>query len=80
MARPQRLTLLANVTRVSRRHLGYPHAAMTVGELVSANVVDQRVWDTYGEQGPPGVYLLGIARHGAPVRRHPRVEGRDGAW
>jgi hypothetical protein len=32
---------------------------MTVGELVSANVVDQRVWDTYGEQGPPGVYLLG---------------------
>jgi hypothetical protein len=32
---------------------------MTVGELVSANVVDQRVWDTSGEQGPPGVYLLG---------------------
>ena len=32
---------------------------MTVGELVSANVVDQRVWDAYGEQGPAGVYLLG---------------------
>jgi len=33
---------------------------MTVGELVSANVVDLRVWDTYGEQGPAGVYLLGM--------------------
>jgi hypothetical protein len=33
---------------------------MTVGELVSANVVDLRVWDTSGEQGPSGVYLLGM--------------------
>jgi len=32
---------------------------MTVGELVFANVVDRRVWDTYGSQGPSGIYLLG---------------------
>jgi hypothetical protein len=32
---------------------------MTVGELVAANVVDQRVWDAQGEAGPAGIYLLG---------------------
>jgi len=32
---------------------------MTVGELVFANVVDQRVWDAEGERAPAGVYLLG---------------------
>lgn len=32
---------------------------MTVGELVFANVVDRRVWETYGPQGPSGIYLLG---------------------
>lgn len=32
---------------------------MTVGELVSANVVDRRVWDTLGDQGQAGIYLLG---------------------
>ncbi len=61
-----------------RASVGYPLAAMTVGELVSANVVDQRVWDTSGEQGPPGVYLLGSPGHGAPLRRLPRLEGRNG--
>lgn len=32
---------------------------MTVGELVSANVVDLRVWEASGPLGAPGVYLLG---------------------
>ena len=32
---------------------------MTVGELVSANVVDLRVWEASGSQGTPGIYLLG---------------------
>jgi hypothetical protein len=32
---------------------------MTVGELVSANVVDLRVWEASGPQGSPGIYLLG---------------------
>jgi hypothetical protein len=31
---------------------------MTVGELVFANVVDDRVWAAQGERGPAGVYLL----------------------
>ncbi len=31
---------------------------MTVGELVFANVVDDRVWSAQGERGPAGVYLL----------------------
>ena len=31
---------------------------MPVGELVFANVADQRVWDAYGESSQPGVYLL----------------------
>jgi len=32
---------------------------MTVGELVSANVVDRRVWDAQGDAAPAGIYLLG---------------------
>jgi hypothetical protein len=32
---------------------------MTVGELVAAAVVDQRVWDAYRDTAPDGVYLVG---------------------
>ena len=32
---------------------------MTVGELISAAVVDQRVWDAYRETASDGVYLVG---------------------
>lgn len=32
---------------------------MTIGELVAAAVVDRRVWDSYGETAPDGVYLVG---------------------
>jgi hypothetical protein len=32
---------------------------MTIGELVSAAVVDARVWDAYRETAPDGVYLVG---------------------
>jgi len=32
---------------------------MTIGELISAAVVDQRVWDAYQETAPDGVYLVG---------------------
>lgn len=32
---------------------------MAVGELVAAGVVDQRVFDAYGEDSPNGLYLLG---------------------
>lgn len=32
---------------------------MPVGELVFANVADQRVWDAYEDASQPGVYLLG---------------------
>lgn len=32
---------------------------MAVGELVAAHVIDQRVFDAYGESGPDGLYLLG---------------------
>jgi hypothetical protein len=32
---------------------------MTVGELVSAHVADQRVWDAEGERARDGIYLLG---------------------
>jgi hypothetical protein len=46
---------------------------MTVGELVFANVVDQRVWDAQAEQGPAGVYLAG-----APGRAFPFIVYR--AW
>ncbi len=39
---------------------------MTVGELVFANVVDDRVWDAQGERGPAGVYLLGSPGRALP--------------
>lgn len=32
---------------------------MTLGELISAAVVDQRVWDAYRENASDGVYLVG---------------------
>jgi hypothetical protein len=32
---------------------------VTIGELVSAAVVDERVWDSYRETAPDGVYLVG---------------------
>jgi len=47
--------------------------ALSVGELVSANVVDRRVWDAYGEASAPGIYLLGV-----PGRALPFVVSR--AW
>jgi hypothetical protein len=31
----------------------------TVGELVAAAIVDERVWDTHGESSPDGIYLTG---------------------
>jgi hypothetical protein len=43
------------------------------GELVSANVVDQRIWATQAERGPAGIYLSG-----APGRAHPFTVYR--AW
>lgn len=39
---------------------------MTVGELVFANVVDDRVWASDGERGPAGVYLLGSPGRALP--------------
>jgi len=39
---------------------------MTVGELVFANVVDDRVWGDQGERGPAGVYLLGSPGRALP--------------
>jgi hypothetical protein len=32
---------------------------MTLGELISAAVVDKRVWDAYRENAPDGIYLVG---------------------
>ncbi|MGI8617050.1 MAG: hypothetical protein ACR2L4_09780 [Actinomycetota bacterium] len=32
---------------------------MTIGELISAAVVDERVWDAYQETAPDGIYLVG---------------------
>jgi hypothetical protein len=39
---------------------------MTVGELVFANVVDDRVWAADGERGATGVYLLGSPGRALP--------------
>jgi hypothetical protein len=39
---------------------------MTVGELVFANVVDDRVWETQAERGPAGLYLLGSPGRALP--------------
>jgi hypothetical protein len=43
---------------------------MTVGELVSANVVDLRVWEASGPQGAPGIYLLGAPGTALPFVAH----------
>lgn len=43
---------------------------MTVGELVFANVVDDRVWESEGEQGAPGIYLLGSPGRALPFRMY----------
>ena len=32
---------------------------MTIGELISAAVVDERVWDAQGDRAPDGIYLVG---------------------
>jgi hypothetical protein len=32
---------------------------MSIGELISAAVVDERVWDAYQETAPDGIYLVG---------------------
>lgn len=32
---------------------------MSIGELISAAVVDKRVWDAYQENAPDGIYLVG---------------------
>jgi hypothetical protein len=32
---------------------------MTIGELISAAVVDERVWNAYHETAPDGIYLVG---------------------
>lgn len=39
---------------------------MTVGELVFANVVDDRVWDAEGERGQTGIFLLGAPGRALP--------------
>jgi hypothetical protein len=43
---------------------------MTVGELVFANVVDDRVWANEGERGPAGIYLLGAPGPALPFTIH----------
>ena len=44
--------------------------ALNVGELVAANVADQRVWDSYGEASAPGIYLLGSPGRALPFVVH----------
>lgn len=39
---------------------------MTVGELVFADAVDQRVWDAQGQSGPGGIYLSGAPGRALP--------------
>jgi hypothetical protein len=39
---------------------------MAVGELVFANVIDQRVFAGQGDNGPTGVYLLGVPGRALP--------------
>jgi hypothetical protein len=43
---------------------------MTVGELVFANVVDERVWAGEGERGAPGIYLLNSPGRALPFRMY----------
>ena len=42
---------------------------MTVGELVSANVVDLRVWEASGPQGAPGIYPVSYTHLTLPTNR-----------
>jgi hypothetical protein len=37
-----------------------------MGELVAATVADQRVFETYGENAAPGIYLLGVPGRALP--------------
>jgi len=46
--------------------LRYAFRPMTIGELVFASVVDQRVYDVQGERGSNGVYLLGVPGRALP--------------
>lgn len=46
---------------------------MTVGELIAANVLDRRFFEAQGDQGQPGLFLLGV-----PGRAQPFVIYR--AW
>jgi hypothetical protein len=39
---------------------------MTVGELVFANVIDRRVLEGQGDNGPAGVYLVGVPGRALP--------------
>lgn len=39
---------------------------MSVGELVFASAVDQRVWEADGDHAPSGVYLLGVPGRALP--------------
>jgi len=43
---------------------------MTAGELVFANVVDERVWASEGERGTPGIYLLNAPGRALPFRAY----------
>jgi hypothetical protein len=43
---------------------------MTAGDLVFANVVDERVWASDGERGTPGVYLLNSPGRALPFRAY----------
>jgi hypothetical protein len=39
---------------------------MAAGELVAAGVIDQRVFDAYGEDGPNGLYVLNLPGRSLP--------------
>lgn len=39
---------------------------MAIGELVFANVLDKRMYDAQGEQGPPGLYVLSLPGRALP--------------
>jgi hypothetical protein len=43
---------------------------MAVGELVFANVIDERVLDAQGLDGPAGVYVLGVPGRALPFSVH----------
>jgi hypothetical protein len=43
---------------------------MAIGELVSATVADQRVFDAYGQDAPAGIYLLARPGRALPFTIH----------